>query len=94
MHPGGRLASVLAPVSPPTSDPRLRPRRLRAERLELVDHPVQGRLVGERAGEQRVPSTAGGGERRERLHDRRADRPAHADLVALRLAIAGRSRLV
>jgi hypothetical protein len=44
----------------------------------------------ERAGQQRVVTVSTHGQRRERLDDRRADRPADADLVAPRLVIAGR----
>jgi hypothetical protein len=56
-----------------------------------MDHPVQGALARERAREQRVLTTSAHRQRRERLHDRRADRPADAYLVAPRLAGPGRS---
>ena len=65
--------------------------QLQAECLELVDHAVQGGLVRERADQQRVLTASARGQRRERLHHRRADRPADADLVAPRLASPGRS---
>jgi len=63
-------------------------KQLQAECLELVDHPVQGGLVGQRADKQGVLTTSALGQRRERLHDRRADRPSDADLVAPRLTTA------
>jgi len=64
--------------------------QLQAEGFELVDDAVQGGLVEERAGEQRVVSVSAHGQRREGLHHRRADRPADAELVAAGLATAGR----
>jgi hypothetical protein len=50
-----------------------------------MDHPVQGGLVGQRADKQGVLTTSALGQGRERLHDRRADLPSDADLVAPRL---------
>jgi ATP/maltotriose-dependent transcriptional regulator MalT len=67
--------------------------QLEAERLELVDYAVQRALVAERADQQRVPTASARGQRRERLHHRRADRSADPNLVAPRLAAAGRSLL-
>ena len=67
--------------------------QLQAECLELVDDAVQGGLVGEAAGEQRVVSAAGRGQGRECLHDRRAERAADADLIASRTTAAGRGFL-
>ena len=67
--------------------------QLQAECFELVDHAVQGGLIRERAGQQRVLSASARGQRRERLHHRRADRPTDADLVAPRLASPGRAVL-
>jgi hypothetical protein len=66
--------------------------QLQAECLELVDDAVEGGLIGERPDEQGVVAASASGQGRERLHDRLADRPADADLVALRAT--GRSVLV
>src|SRR5262249_18995188 len=65
--------------------------QLQTECLELVDYAIDGRLVGERAGQQCVLTVSARAQRRERLHNRRADRPSDADLVARRLTTTGRS---
>ena len=62
--------------------------QLQAECFELVDHPVQGAMVGQRADKQGVLTASALGQRRECLHGHRADRPSDADLVALRLTAA------
>src|SRR5262245_41529864 len=62
--------------------------KMHSERLELVDHPVEGGLV-QRAGEQRVGIARGRGQGREGLHQRGTDGAADADLVAAPVSTVG-----
>jgi hypothetical protein len=66
---------------------------LQAERLDLVEHPVERALVRENSAQESVLTLSVGRQDRERLQQRRPERTADADLEALRrlrFAAAGR----
>lgn len=57
--------------------------QLQPERLDLVEHAVEGGLVGKRSAQHCVRALPVCGERRERFKERRAELAADADLEAL-----------